>query len=522
MIYQRENGLCTGKGFSNVNANGFLAKFKTWVTQAYPNGPGWTIIDDQSMDGAGTLRWGYVDTSASSIGVGTSFDTLAEIAAITNGSFRITIGDFTADVTGINFTGVTTWEGVAAVIQAKVRLADASAEFTASTCNHFMNRSTTGNAILYHRFNIVAGVRGVAVSNLSATGSGTDISGDNYLRMRSDGSYPAGTAGIINPYIVVCSSSTPSWDDNPPNKYIQIGDGGTAGQIYVAAMTNWSTTAHTSFGRFEYSYITTGDDLEFIYDFRGGNEMMVIQSFIASTWYSFVLDSWVGDPVLVEDISIRGVTTAAVTTAMNSVTLGTDEGAQFTAGESYFLIDLDESESFQYMTIATGGIAGDIITFTANFNMEAKAGAILSPYYHRFYTMCPTSAYDAHARLPYVSTFKRERGISSSYSSDTVDFYGEIMTEYLTYMDPDDSGIYACMKLGIVEIADSAQGNRAYGSTKNVYACSVSGMASATDGKTINGKNFLYFKRHNEMTYSNNYNGNSSIAILIPDYNEGS
>lgn len=52
MAYQIESGSCTGRGFSAVDTDGFLAKFYTWVTKAPASGgPGWYIIDDQSALG---------------------------------------------------------------------------------------------------------------------------------------------------------------------------------------------------------------------------------------------------------------------------------------------------------------------------------------------------------------------------------------------------------------------------------------------------------------------------------------
>lgn len=50
--FQIENGTCNGRGFSGIDANGWLAKFFTWVTKApAAGGPGWYIIDDQSALG---------------------------------------------------------------------------------------------------------------------------------------------------------------------------------------------------------------------------------------------------------------------------------------------------------------------------------------------------------------------------------------------------------------------------------------------------------------------------------------
>lgn len=513
MIFHRETAGCNGRGFANANTNGFLAKFKTWIQTAAPNGPGWTIIDDQSMDPS-QGKWGSVKSY--NAGVGTSFDTLAEVDNISNGSFRITIGAITKDITGMNFSAVTTWEDVSLVIQTAIRASDTSDEFTGAVCKEFLNRYT-GQSYptifpYYREFKIVAGVRGVDVSYLSATGSGTNISGSSHLSMISgQGIIESGTN---YPYIVVCSNSSPNWNDTPANKYIQIGYDGTAGRIYINTWMNWDSTIHEGFGRINQNYITTVDAGAFVYDFRGGDEMMNIHSFISGTWYSYTLDEFVGDNSLVEPVSIKGITTAAVTTAMNSVTLGTGEGSLFTEGNFYFLIDLDRSDSVQYMKIATGGIVGDTITFTSNFNAEAKAGAILSPYYHRFYLIGTSSYASTISRIPYVSFYGREQ---CAHSADAFDMSGCIFTtlyQYLIRMAPNDKGKYACMRPGISE-KNYYNYNRSYGSCKNLYLVQKSTMNPGTDGKIINGKNYLFFKLASIMT-----NGSSELAILIPDFDE--
>jgi len=47
--FQIESGVCNGRGFAAGDANGFLAKFYTWVTKTPAGGgPGWTILRDES------------------------------------------------------------------------------------------------------------------------------------------------------------------------------------------------------------------------------------------------------------------------------------------------------------------------------------------------------------------------------------------------------------------------------------------------------------------------------------------
>lgn len=507
MLFQKETGTCTGRGFYNTNNNGYLAKFKNWIAQSYPSGPGWSIIDDQSMD-TSYGKWGKISNKTRNI--------IDGFKAVTDGSFRITINSITADVTSLNFSSVNTWEDIASVIQTGLRAASGDSAFTGAVCSYFKGRLIDSYAVgtLVPKFIIIAGIRGADISYLTSTGSGTDISGYWFLNMYS-GSGASIESGTSYPYIVVCSTSSPNWDDNPPNKYLQIGQDNGSGYIYLNYYLHWDTSIHMGFGLWASHQLTTDDSLDFVYDFRGGNEMMIIQSYKLGSWYSSYQDTWVGDSILIDSTSIRGVTVNDVDTTGNVLNLSTGQGSQFTAGSFYYLIDMSRSESVQYMQIAPGGISGDSITFTQNFNMYASAGAVLSPYYHRFYSGSTASQSTYNSRVPYFSQYSKEMGygdIQSDYGCQ-----GDNLTEYLLRMSPNDKGTFACMKPGITEIGSTyRQANRSYGPGKNMYIVYKGTMNPGTDGKIIQGKNYRFFKSHSNLfTY-----GNSNLAILYPDFNE--
>jgi len=85
-------------------------------------------------------------------------------ATVTDGSFDITINGAAKSITSIDFTGVLSMADVAAVIQAKLRTATGTNETVVWSTNKFI---------------ITSGVTtsASAITVLSATGSGTDISG---------------------------------------------------------------------------------------------------------------------------------------------------------------------------------------------------------------------------------------------------------------------------------------------------------------------------------------------------------
>lgn len=84
--------------------------------------------------------------------------------AVLDGSFRITVDGTLRDITGINFTGVTSMNDVAAKIQTAIRAVTGGSETVVWSTNHFVITSgiTTSSS---------------AITVTSATGGGTDISG---------------------------------------------------------------------------------------------------------------------------------------------------------------------------------------------------------------------------------------------------------------------------------------------------------------------------------------------------------
>lgn len=106
-------------------------------------------------------------------------------AAITDGSFTVTIDGTSRDITAIDFTGDASMSDVAATIQAAIRAVTSGSEVVTWSTDHFV---------------ITSGITGSIseISVLTTEGSGTDISGSSYMNGQTgDGTATAGTwAGI--------------------------------------------------------------------------------------------------------------------------------------------------------------------------------------------------------------------------------------------------------------------------------------------------------------------------------------
>lgn len=91
----------------------------------------------------------------------------SQFTGVTTGAFKLTLGAYTADVTGINFSAATTLSNVASILQTAIRAVVAGgSDWTAATVTY----NATAN-----RFELVGGVVGVEAVATAAPSSGTDI-----------------------------------------------------------------------------------------------------------------------------------------------------------------------------------------------------------------------------------------------------------------------------------------------------------------------------------------------------------
>jgi hypothetical protein len=90
---------------------------------------------------------------------------LATFTAIANGSFRLTIGATTNDVTAVDLTGAASLAAVAALIEDAIQ-AESGGQFTGATVTYDATRGS---------FNLVSGTVGAAVIAVEPTGAGTDL-----------------------------------------------------------------------------------------------------------------------------------------------------------------------------------------------------------------------------------------------------------------------------------------------------------------------------------------------------------
>jgi len=113
-------------------------------------------------------RWASVDAAAQIFGDSRTF-AVAQFTGITTGSFKLTLGAYTADLTALNFSAATTLSNVASILQTAIRAVTAGgADWTAAT--------VTYNAV-NQRFELTGGVVGAEPVAVAAAATGVPIAG---------------------------------------------------------------------------------------------------------------------------------------------------------------------------------------------------------------------------------------------------------------------------------------------------------------------------------------------------------
>ena len=111
-------------------------------------------------------RWADAAAAARIYGKVKTF-AVSSFTSITTGSFKLTLGAYTGDVTGINFSSATTLSNIASTLQTAIRAVTAGgADWTSAT--------VTYNATA-QRFELVGGVVGAEAVATAAAASGVDI-----------------------------------------------------------------------------------------------------------------------------------------------------------------------------------------------------------------------------------------------------------------------------------------------------------------------------------------------------------
>lgn len=147
-----------------------------------------TAAEVNQLDGLSFIDSHTIYTPAYLTGGNSATSNFLLWGALTDGSFRCTIDGTLRDITGINTVGTASMAEVAAAIQVAIRAITSGLETCTWSVNHFV--VTSGNT-----------TASSAITELSAAGSGTDISGVAAGDPNMDGDVGPGTVTnkVLNP-----------------------------------------------------------------------------------------------------------------------------------------------------------------------------------------------------------------------------------------------------------------------------------------------------------------------------------
>jgi hypothetical protein len=126
---------------------------------------GFTSKNDTRAQFISYSRW--VDTAVAPLIYGQNLSaTLGQLQAVTTGSFNLTLGGVSHDITGLNFSAAVSFAGVAALLQTAIRAADTDNQWDQSTVTYASG--TNG-------FNFVGGETVADNIAIAAAATGVDI-----------------------------------------------------------------------------------------------------------------------------------------------------------------------------------------------------------------------------------------------------------------------------------------------------------------------------------------------------------
>lgn len=478
MSFEKDQGTCTGRGFGDVDADGFLKNLHDFVT----GHADWSIILDRS-----TYPTQQVCTDAASA---TDIITCAG-HGYKNGEIVRFVDTGNGIPSGIN-ASIDYYIGVEGI--------------------------NTFRIYLYRQY-LQAGNE-VAIGDLALT--------FGVIRME--------------PYILISNDGTPSDANDLKAMIKWYYHTAEAGYIRMVLVGAYDPATEEILFVWDGLRLSTLDAAAFVYDFRGNdNGLFYVQSQISGTWRGCGLDEFAPlSNYLESPVTVSGTALTALANGSNVVVQVTDaaEANLFTKGEWYFVYDFRYDAVIPRIAVAYGecngvgvadGLNADQIRF-ATLNNDFNSGAKISPYPLPYMAVDQGGTYGANdnrngtyggqGQIPF---YARSDGTTGHYCIfDQVQTlrggYGISRDERaILTAAPDDKGNYTVQRPLICENYRpndnyvTTQMNRPYGESKNVYSVDDNGMSIMTTGRTLNAKEHICVADESSMFFF----GSSGMSVLM-------
>lgn len=329
------------------------------------------------------------------------------------------------------------------------------------------------------------------------------------------------------PYIVITDtlSGTANDFDTAPNggapKYLKIGYySGDSSKISIQNFC-WWVSGVGGYGLWSGAKLDNiADAGPFAYDFRGGDECMMILARNGTTYRQYIVDDFVGITSELEDETHVAYLPSGVSTLGSSgVAYLTDgDASKFTVGRHYYLYDFNSYSHVDFVMVLDRDTTPGSNSITISLTGVFPSGSVIGSYPHRHYSFHADHSwtYDMYSffesNIPYYSynpsvyyrsDWPIHGGIELGFDLGD-DWYSPI-TAALQRSWPNDYGYYAVARPLLLEYRnntspDSSSGMHfMYGYGKNTV---IGGTGSFTRGistKIVGGKTYLFFMVTNEV-----------------------
>ena len=566
---RRESYSCTGRGFSMIDADGFMARLLDFATRPNIHGSTLAITTvDHTTDNFYRVGHGLVTgqalaltgtTAPAGLTLTTSlaypfsrlniYEYFAiridadnfKVATTHYNAMALTAIDFTSNGDTVSFTplgGGAGWYlhddfSRMATHDFATTDVDTTAETITLAGDYFshMHKVTFSSTVAvpgglvvgaaYWLSRVSSGVYKVCSTEANAF-TGTAIN----LTSQGTGTHTITTA---EHFVVLTDTLSPSANDyntSPAGcapKYLKLGYlVSESGYIRMQGCLYWDATNHAARVLWAGDRMDTYDSALFAYQFIAGDEFVFISSQLGSAWFYTYIDTFTGITNKLEAITKVGVLQGGITAGSSVVLqLAAGQASNFTLLKYYYLYDLVGHGWVNYCKVTARDTVADTVTIDT-CNQDFPAGAVLTPYAHRYYmgiyqagatygatNMCYGAVGSASSPqwiIPYCSSLVQTEVIhpqsTSIYMTANFPNSNTSTDEFLEIGDPDDEAEYDCMRHGIADKNSASNStttsmNRIYAKSNNILKTArgtgIYAMGQMTNTRALNAIDYLNF-----------------------------
>lgn len=446
---RRETYSCTGRGFSAVDADGYMARLLSFATRPNVHGTTQNITSSTHASDLFTLvGHGYVTgqevvltlTGDGALPTGGEFTASISLAypvsrlnvtpyfviKLTDDTFQLASTHYNA-MAGTEITFASDISGTSVQItalggganwylhddfsrMAAVDFATTDVDTTAETITVTAHGFSNTHKVTFSSTNTVPGgltagtsywVIRVDANTIKVASSEANAWAGTAINLTSQG-VGTHTVTTAEHFVVLTDTVSPVLNDyntSPAGcapKFLKLGYvNSESGFVRMQGFLWWNNTINTPLQSWCGWRLPTYDSAIFAYQFIGGDEFLFQAAQLGATWESMYIDTFTGITNKLEAISKVGVVQSGLTAGSSVVVqLAAGQASNFTVDEYYYIYDFDGHSWVNYSKVTARDTVGDTITLeliAKNF----PAGSIVTPYAHRYYSR-GSSSWPAH------------------------------------------------------------------------------------------------------------------------------